>query len=514
MKTKVFIIALLLVSVVAFGQKDSTGTGMFPYSDLTTEDGADTTGLKEYQGPRLIDRGPLKDEMSTNPVNDLPKPNRMQYEFMQLEMGLFIHYGMNTYSGQGTGGSGRFSPNIFNPTELDCDNWMEVAKAMGAKYAVLTARHEEGFCLWPTKTTDYSIRNSPYKNGKGDIVREFVDACRRHGIKPCLYISSYMDAHHIFKPGDPISWHQEWFKTTRERLAEPGAAERFTKMQVEQIRELLTNYGPITYLWMDHIGETQGILDPVAVDKFWVQIVDEARRLQPECLLLGPDVALSVDIQAGGNVHSGRAAYPLWYASTRMDSRILQGWPEPDRENGDQFIVWESNTIFSGGWFWNGPEVKSVEDMKEHYLYTVGRGSTFLPNFAPDKRGLMTKTIMERAKSFGRFIRQFDKGIAETSGIGKVLELELPKEVSINHILIEEELREGQKVLAYNVEARQADGSWIVIASGQSIGNKRIQSFESIKTDAIRLRIVNTAAKGPKINRFAAFNLENSFNKE
>lgn len=493
---------------MAFGQNDFTPIGIFSYSDITTQDRADTASLKVYQGPRLIDRGPLKDEMSTNPVNDLPKPNRMQYEFMQLEMGLFIHYGMNTYSGQGTGGSGRFSPEIFTPTQLDCNNWMEVAKAMGAKYAVLTARHEEGFCLWPTNTTDYSIRNSPYKNGKGDIVREFVEACRRHGIKPCLYISSYMDAHHIFKPGDPISWHQEWFKTTRERLAEPGAAERFTKMQVEQIRELLTNYGPITYLWMDHIGETQGILDPVAVDQFWVQIVDEARRLQPGCLLLSMDIALTRDAQAEGGVHGGRAAYPLWYTTRRQDSKVLQGWPTANRDNADQFIVWESNTIFSGGWFWNGPEVKSLEEMKEHYLYTVGRGSTFLPNFAPDKRGLMTKTVMERASALGQFIRQFDEGIAETSGSGTVLELKLPKDVSVNHILIREDLREGQKVLAYKVDAKQKDGTWTVVAAGKSIGNKRIQSFTPVKTEALRLRILDTAAKGVQIKRFGAFNLE------
>lgn len=506
MKSKVIALGLILGALMTFGQNNFTWKGILTNSDLTTEDRSDIASLDSYEGYRLISRGPLKDEISTNPVNDLPKPNRAQYDFMQLEMGLFIHYGMNTYSGQGTGGTGRFSPEIFNPTELNCDNWMEVAKAMGAKYAVLTARHEEGFCLWPTNTTDYSVRNSPYKNGKGDIVREFVEACRRHGIKPCLYISSYMDAHHIFKPGDPILWHQEWFKTTRERLAEPGAADRFTKMQVEQIRELLTNYGPITYLWLDHIGETQGILDPVAVDKFWVQIVDQARRLQPACLLMSMDVALTADTQTEGGVHGGRAAYPLWYASKRKDSKVMQGWPEAARDNGDQFIVWESNTIFSGGWFWNGPKVKSVEEMKEHYFYTVGRGSTFLPNFAPDKSGLMTETVMERAKAFGNFINLFNQGIAETSGNGNVLELKLPEASSVGHVLIMEELREGQKVLAYTIEERRKDGSWAVVAEGQSIGNKRIHQIEPVKTDALRLRITETAAEGVKIKRFAAIN--------
>lgn len=455
---------------------------------------------------RLINYGPRQDWMSTSQVNDLPKPNRPQYEFMQLELGLFIHFGMNTYTGQGTGGTGQFPPKTFNPTELDCDNWMKVAKAMGARYAVLTARHEEGFCLWPTKTTDYSIRNSSYKNRKGDVVREFVNACRRHGIKPCLYISSYMDAHHTFKPGDPITWHQEWFNTTNKRLAEPGAAERFTDMQLRQIRELLTNYGPITYLWLDHIGETMGILNPEAVNAFWVQIVEEARRLQPSCLLMSMDVGLSADHQHG--VHGGRAAYPLWHNVIRKDiNGFVEAWPVADRENGRQFLVWESNTIFSGGWFWNGPSVKPLEEMKEHYFYTVGRGATFLPNFAPDKRGRMTDAVMERAREFGRFVRRFDEGIAETGDCSTSLELKLPKAMPVNCVLIMEELRDGQKVGGYTVEAKRLDNSWVIVAKGQSIGHKRIQRFDSIETDLLRLRITESMADGVEITRFAAFDL-------
>jgi len=272
-------------------------------------------------------------------------------------------------------------------------------------------------------------------------------------------------------------------------------------MQLEQIRELLTNYGPITYIWMDHIGETQGILDPDAIDEFWVRIVREVRRLQPECLLLSMDVGLAA---AEGGVHGGRSAYPLWYASKRVNNRILQGWPVSDLEEGSQFLAWESNTIFSGGWFWNGPRVKPVEKMKRHYLYTVGRGANFLPNFAPDKRGLMTDKVMEHAKAFGQFVRQFENAIAETSGEGTVYDLKLPGDVLINYILIQEELREGQKVLAYTVEAKKEDGSWTVVAEGQSIGHKRIHEVESLAAEALRLRITKTAADGITIKRFAA----------
>ncbi len=485
----------------AHAQDDFTGTGTFPYSDLTADEVVENAGDTGYQGPRLLDMGPVKDAMSTNPVNDLPKPNKPQYEFMKMDMGLFIHFGMNTFSGQGTGGTGRFSPEIFNPTELDCDNWMEVAKAMGAEYVVLTARHEEGFCLWPTETTDYSIRNSPYKSGQGDIVREFVDACRRHGLKPALYIPPYMDAYNIFQPEDDITWYRNWYEATNKRLSEPGAAERFTQMQLQQIRELLTHYGPITYLWMDHIGETMSVLNVDAVEKFWVRVVEEVRRLQPETLILQQDVGLAA---GQGGAHGGRSFYPVWYKSKRVNNNISQGWPIHSREDGHLFLVWESNVIFSGGWFWNGPEVKSVEEMKEHYLQTVGRGAMFLPNFAPDKRGLMTDTIKERAQALGQFVRRFDSSIAETKGTGTEYEMELPGSEPVQYILMQEELREGQKVLAYTVEAKQDDGSWAKIAEGQSIGRKRIQEIEPLKTKALRLRITDTAAEGVQINRFAA----------
>jgi alpha-L-fucosidase len=327
----------------------------------------------------LKDLRPIEDDVSKNSVNALPKPNKVQLEFQELEMGLFIHFGMNTFSNEGTGGKGVSSPQLFRPTSLDCNNWMKIAKAMDARYACLTARHEEGFCLWPTTSTDYSVKNSPYKEGKGDVVKEFVEACRNHGIKPCLYHSSLMDSHHIFKEGDPNNWYKEWFHSTNKRLSEEGALEKFTRMQITQIRELLTNYGEITYLWLDHIGETQGILYPELVTKFWLDITDEISRLQPQCMILKADIFLSRDNNIGGGVHGGRAAYPLWHTSRRENSDSGLGDPIPDPEMGDHFISWESNTIFSGNWFWKGNHIKSLKDMKKHYYATVGRGSTFYP---------------------------------------------------------------------------------------------------------------------------------------
>ena len=462
---------------------------------------------KPVNQPRLVDLVPVPDALSTNTINHLPKPNADQLAFQDLELGLFIHFGMNTFTGETTGGKGSHPPAVFNPTALDCDNWMQVAKAMGARFAVLTARHEEGFCLWPTKTTDYCIRPSPYQGGRGDVVQEFVQACRRHNIKPCLYHSSYMDARHIFKDGDPIQWHEEWFQSTNRRLAEPGAAERFTQMQVAQVHELLTQYGDITYLWLDHIGETQGILDSNAVDSFWSAIVAEARAQQPHCLLLKTDIYLSRDRAVGGGVHGGRAADPLWYACRRENTREGQGDPIPDPANGNQYIVWEANTIFSGGWFWNGPAVKPVDEMIEHYYATVGRGATFLPNFAPDRRGLMTEKVLAHAKAFGERVRHLSENpLGETNGMGHTLELEFPGVMTVDHVVTEEDLREGQKIRAYSIEAREPGGAWIRIVTGQSVGHKRIDRFAPVRTDALRFQCVQSLADPIRIRRFAAFN--------
>lgn len=454
---------------------------------------------------------PISDAISMNPDNGLPKPNADQLAFQDLELGLFIHFGMNTYTGEGAGGKGEQTPEAFNPTELDCDNWMQVAEDMGARFAVLTARHEEGFCLWPTKTTDYCIKNSPYKNGNGDIVAEFVEACRRRDIKPCLYHSSFMDAHHIFKEGDPIKWHKEWFHSTNKRLSEPGVYESFKNMQLAQIRELLSLYGDITYLWLDHIGETQGILYPDMVDRFWKAIVAEARRLQPHCLLLKADIYLSRDREAGGGVHGGRAAYPLWHACRRENTKEGQDDPIPDPENGNQYVAWESNTIFSGNWFWNGNYVKPVDDMVEHYYSTVGRGSTFLPNFAPSPQGIMTPEVQSCAREFGDRIRNIAANqLANTSGLGPLLLLELPYEMTIDHCVIMEDLSEGQKIQAYTIEIEDKSGKWMEIIRGQSVGHKRINRFAPIQTNAIRLTCTAAFANPVIIKLFAVYNSLNN----
>ena len=400
-----------------------------------------------------------------------------------MGLGLFIHFGMNTFTGEGTGGKGAHPPSTFHPTALNCDDWVATAKDMGAEYAVLTSRHEEGFCLWPTKTTDYSVANSPWRNGQGDVVAEFVAACRRGGIKPCFYHSSLMDARSLFRPGDAIAWHEQWFQSTNRRLSEPGELERFQNQQIMQIRELLTNYGDIAYLWTDHIGETQGILKPELIEPFWLAIIAEVRRLQPNCLMLKADVYLTKDLEAEGGFHGGRSCYPLWHASKRVDTLEGLGDPVMDPDHGDQYVVWESNTVFSGGWFWNGDGVLELPAMIEHFYATIGRGSTFLPNFAPDRSGCMPALVRERARAFGAWRQAtFGTSLNLRADIKEqTATFTLDAATAISHIILQEDLRQGQRIRSFTLEAENERG-WEKIVAGESIGQMRILKLDTVLT--------------------------------
>lgn len=443
-----------------------------------------------------------------------PKPTSKQLAFQDLELGLFIHYGLPTYTG--TANTGQHSPTKFNPDNLDCDNWMETAKAMGARFAVLTTRHEEGFCLWPTETTTYSVASSPYRNGQGDVVREFIEACERHDIVPCLYHSSMHDAHHVFQPGDPVDWPDGYFASMNKRLADRATLDKFIEMQRQQVRELLTNYGPITYLWLDHMVETHGIIESSIVTRFWDAIIEEARRWQPDCLLLKCEIYLSRDREARTGVHGGRASYPLWHACHREDVWESLREPVPDPLNGTEYVVWESNTIFSGDWFWDGErDMKSVDQMIEHYYATIGRGSTFLPNFAPAPSGRMTDAVLSRARAFGdavRAIYQHPIAIAENLG-GGVVEL-VTNQVPVAHLELMEDLSDGQKVAAYRVEALR-DGKWDLVVEGESIGHKRLHKLNGLRADRIRWTCTRDFAPSPvaavyapgpvRLRKFAAY---------
>jgi alpha-L-fucosidase len=402
---------------------------------------------------------------------------------MDLELGMFVHFGLNTFTNQ-QHGDGEKPPSKFNPTALDCEQWARVAKSMGATYAVFTARHEEGFCLWPTKATDYSIRGSAWKNGKGDVVREFVDACRKYGLKVGLYHSSSFDSHH--RPRLPLP------KGQRQAEVKSMGDEDFLRIQVAQLTELLTGYGPIDYLWFDH---HKG-------DEFWEAIDAAVSRLQGDCLRFGPDVWIS-----GG--HTGVAPETLWCSVNTATGRISDRPTTISGEPLGQFFrVWETNTTGNGPWFWAGQSKSAVAplpELIEIYYESVGRGANLLLNFAPDRSGLMPDEVVHRARQFGDEIRRrFARPVAETSGPGESLTLDLGGTVVIDHVVVMENLTGGQKIAEHCIEA-MVDGRWQRIADGQTVGHKRISRVAPVAVSKVRFRCLKSIQGRPEIRRLAAY---------
>jgi alpha-L-fucosidase len=463
---------------------------------------------------------------------ELAKPTPDQRAFMDMELGVFFHFDLNTFTAQ-EHGDGKESPKRFNPSALDCDQWVRVAKSMGAKYAVLTARHEGGFCLWPTATTEYSIKNSPYKNGQGDIVREFVDACHKYGLKVGLYHTAGVDARHTFISPDGKRYLGD--DHGADDLSQKGHAgdEKYAAMQVAQLTELLTNYGEISYIWSDH-WSGGGV---------WKAVTETMRKLQPHCLMQGPDVTTA------GN-ENGYVTYPMWNAINTVDGTIYSratvtkadhslpndyGLLETDVLTGHPFgKIWRSresdtSTAFErGGWFWHSGKT-SAKSLAEHvdlYYRTIGLGANLIVNLPPDDRGLIQDDLVTAAKEFGNEIsRRFSKPIAQLNEVpsGDTVELKWAKPCIINTVVLMENIADGQKIAAYTLEAR-VSGEWVPLLSAnhfatakppfnlspdfETIGGKKIDRVEPVVTDQIRFRCVKSIAQPTELRSITVYDVQ------
>ncbi|GAA3590552.1 alpha-L-fucosidase [Flavivirga amylovorans] len=477
-----------------------------------------------------------KNEKQEKQTLTLAKPSKKQIEFADWEVGAFFHFGLNVFTGQ-EHGDGKEPPSKFNPTELDAEQWVLTAKSMGAKYGCLTVRHEGGFCLWPSKTTEYTIANSPYKDGKGDIAREFVEACRKHGLKVGFYHTSSHDAYHA------LSWYKGeigWGKS-RDSLVEIAFRDeklksKYLEVQMEQMRELLTNYGQIDFMWSDHWGAPGS-------EHIWNPITDLVAEFQPNMVFMGPETWVP------GN-ESGLVVYPMWNAVNTVDGTnytrpapnsndsavendygLLENEVRTGHPLGEFWRVRECTTHWAfhkGGWFWH-PEVTLPRTLNEHidlYYRTVGLGANTIINLPPDDRGLVPDTIVVAAKRFGDEIKKrFANPIAELSEIKKsdIVELTWKESQEINTVVLMENIANGQRVAKYTLEAF-LDGKWEElkpvnyfptakkpynkIPGYETIGHKKIDRVESIKTDRIRFKCLKSIEGTPEIRKIQVFKCE------
>lgn len=296
-----------------------------------------------------------------------------QLEFLDWEFGVFFHFGIRTfYEGHTDWDMKEMPLDGFNPAQLDCENWIKTISDAGAKYAVLVCKHHDGFANWPSKFTDYSVKNTPWKNGQGDVVAEFVSACRKYGIKAGLYYSPAQFGSIKMNPDE----YDNYF--------------------INQISELLTNYGKIDYLWFDGCGSDGHKYNEK-------RIINSIRLLQPDILIFNmwdPDTAWC------GN-ESGYCESP------NVNFRYYGG--------EKRFLPYECDCRIRKSWFYSDADkdtLKSLDDLMGIYLYSVGRGANLLLNIGPDRRGLLLEEDCERIKEFGAEIRRrFGKPLKKTDAL-------------------------------------------------------------------------------------------------
>lgn len=409
-------------------------------------------------------------------VEELALPTKQQIAWQNLELGFYVHFGMNTFCNQ-EWGDGTDSPQQFNPSSLDARQWVEVAKNAGFNYFVLTAKHHDGFCLWPTSTTDYSVKSSPWKDGKGDVVKECADACREAGMPFGVYLS-------------PWDRHEPCYENK----------EAYDDFYCEQLTELLTRYGPIVEVWFDGAGSEGREYD-------WERIIGIVKEHQPDAMIFNMG---QPTIRWVGN-EEGVAPYPCW--NTRQHARLsmftkdqvtwLPGTPE--------WMPAECDVPIRGDhWFWHENDeqrLRSLEELVEIYEKSVGRGANLLLNVAPDNRGLLPDVDIKRIVELHQSISaKYHHPLATIKGTGSEVVIELEKSTTVNCAVLKENIAIGERIRAYQILVSNGE-EWTVIAEGTAVGHKRIQSFEPVEAKSIKVQITESVG-APEVIEFSVMNTE------
>ena len=420
-----------------------------------------------------------------------PVPNENQLRWQQMEVYAFIHYSLNTYTDQ-EWGFGNEDPQLFNPSDLDCRQWARVCKQAGMRGIIFTAKHHCGFCMWPSAYTDYSVKNSPWKQGKGDVVRELADACREEGLEFAVYLSPWDRNHPEY--GRPA--YVEYFRN--------------------QLRELLTNYGDIFEVWFDGAnggdGWYGGANETRKIDRTtyyeWPETYKMIRELQPKCLIWN-DGSDRGDLRWVGT-EAGNVGETNW-SLLNHDGEVT--WPmlHYGLEDGDSWVPGETNTSIRPGWFYHETEnehVKSLSKLMDTYYKSVGRNSTLLLNFPIAPNGRIHPTDSLRGIAFKKMIQEvFRENLIASPPTPLQRErgvvtytIDIQKGAACNRFVAEEDIRYGQRVKKFSLEA-EVDGKWIPLKDElvegsdglTTIGHRRIICFPTIK--ATKLRFTVTDAK-------------------
>jgi alpha-L-fucosidase len=437
--------------------------------------------------------------------NVIPIPSSSQLKWQNAELTAVFHYDLHVFDGKKYNqAENRITPildyNIFNPVKLDTDQWIKAAKDAGFKIAILTATHETGFALYQSKVNPYSLRAVNWRDGKGDIVRDFVNSCRKYGIAPGIYIG--------------IRWNSFYgihdFKVQGETEFSKNRQDYYNKMCEGMVRELCSNYGDLAIVWFDggaH-GPEQGGPDVLSIFE----------ELQPNGLFYHN--LQRADIRWGGS-ESGTVPYPCWGTyetptwfnnkGVDIDFRPLK-YGNPD---GAYYIPAMSDAPLRGyngrhEWFWEPGDEEHIfplEQLMDKYYKSVGRNSTLIMGLTPDPTGLLPEPDVQRLKEWGAEIKsRFAVPLAKTSGKGKNLIISLNERSNINHIVLQEDISKGERVRKFTLEGKTKNG-WQSLFDGSSIGHKFIHVFDEIEVSHIRLKIIESIGE-PMIQSFEIFSVK------
>lgn len=418
------------------------------------------------------------------------KPTAQQTAWQDLEFGVIIHFSTNTFLDR-EWGDGTADPSVFNPTDFNPDQWMKAIRDSGAKYVVLVAKHHDGFCLWPTGQTSYSIKSSPFQNGKGDVVGDVARAARKYGLKFGVYLS-------------PWDRHEPRYKDSS----------AYDDYYQAELSELATRYGDLVEFWLDGAGSAGHVYN-------FPRIIETLRTYQPNTIVFADTGLFEYgDARWVGN-EDGLVPY--------------EDWNVIDRHGYLRWRPVEADTpLRKGHWFWHPKDeasLKSLDELMTTYDQTVGRGAQLMLGLAPDRRGLLPDSDVARLEEFGKALRDRSSHnlalqhlptspeltaavdnnpdtfwTAPAGSHHATLELTFPKPITFNRAVTMEWLNNGQNIQKYSIDV-WTGSAWKSVASAQAIGHKKIDIFPTVTASKVRLSILSSTAPAA-IREFQLYNVE------
>ncbi len=476
-----------------------------------------------YKNFAIIQEGDTQQDIIRKAANVVPSPRQLRWQ--QLQLTVFFHYGINTFTGR-EWGDGKEDPTLFNPTLLDARQWVRTAKEAGFKQVILTAKHHDGFCLWPTATTSHSVKSSPWQNGTGDLVKDVRNACDEYKIGFGIYLSPW------------------------DRNAAVYGTDAYNDFFMKQLTELLTNYGRIDEVWFDGAnGEgPNGKKQVYDFDRWYAHI----RKLQPSATIaiMGPDVRW-----VGTETGYGRDTEWSVVPADNLDQSVVAGSsqqgiafkPKGDMRGSDlgsrdkiasaKALVWypaETDVSIRPGWFYHKEEddkVKSPEKLLDIYYSSVGKNSVLLLNIPPDKSGLVNESDVRSLQQWTRlrdatFSKNLAKGAAIKSPNGKnnkaltdnkyqtywtttqndttaILNFSFNRPVNFDVLELQENIAIGQRIEHFILEYKH-NNEWKPLAEGTTVGYKRLLRFDPVTADTVRLRILSSRLN-PTLSEFGLY---------